>query len=309
MVYSPKNSINKDDLIRFGRNLLIFFAPLLLVLLEAYQKGESVDLKNVVIAFFISALADLIKRYSREQLTIQEDNSDDAFGDELDEDILLLEWESELLRKLSKVRTQDNIIHSYNQYLQKETTSACTLYSPISAISSLYNKLFTKDDIMSMWNYAVKNYWYKQWVGNYAETGVKAVCKRWNESNPSQKVVYFKTYHWSEEAKIALEKWYALCSSIGGNSKYNEDRYDGVLNLKDHWKQTYWHAIPVYKVDGKYTVADSLAMIPRYTLEHSPQEIKAFRPNCYVILPEREVGAKILKAIEKIRAKRLAEKL
>jgi len=91
MIYSAKNSLTKDDLVRFGRNLLIFFAPLLLVLLEAYQKGESVDLKNVVIAFFISALADLIKRYSREQLTIQEDNSDNAFGDELDEDILLLE--------------------------------------------------------------------------------------------------------------------------------------------------------------------------------------------------------------------------
>ena len=75
MIYSPKNSINKDDLVRFARNILIFFAPLLLVLLEAYQKGESVDLKNVVIAFFISALADLIKRYSREQLTIQENNS------------------------------------------------------------------------------------------------------------------------------------------------------------------------------------------------------------------------------------------
>jgi hypothetical protein len=91
MIYSAKNSLTKDDLVRFGRNILIFFAPLLLVLLEAYQKGESVDLKNVMIAFFISALADLIKRYSREQLTIQEDNSDNARGDELDEDILLLE--------------------------------------------------------------------------------------------------------------------------------------------------------------------------------------------------------------------------
>ena len=44
-----------------------------------------------MIAFFISALADLVKRYSREQLTIQDESTDDAFGDELDEDILLLE--------------------------------------------------------------------------------------------------------------------------------------------------------------------------------------------------------------------------
>lgn len=309
MIYSAKNSLTKDDLIRVARNLLIFFAPLWIVILEAYQKGENIDLKNVMIAFFISALADLVKRYSREQLTIQDESTDDARGDELDEDILLLEWESELLRKLSKVRTQDNIIHSYNQYLQKETTSACTLYNPLSAISSLYNKLFTKDEVMSMWNYAVKNYWYKQWKGNYAETGVKAVCKWWNESNPSQRVVYFKTYHWSEEAKIAVDKWYALCSSIGGNSKYNEDRYDGVVDMTDHWKQTYWHAIPVYKINGKYTVADSLAMIPRYTLQNEPKDIKAFRPNCYVILPEKEVGDKMLKVIEKIRAKRLKEKL
>ena len=162
-----------------------------------------------------------------------------------------------------------------------------------------------KDDIMSMRQFAVKEYKYKQWVGNYAETGVKAVCKRWNTNNPSQKVVYFKTYHWSQEANTAVQKWYALCSSIGGNVEYSKDRLDWSVDLKDHGKQTYWHAIPVYKIDWKYTVADSLATIPRYTLKNEPSIIKAFRPNCYVILPEKEVWQGILKLIEKIRAKKL----
>lgn len=301
---SPKNSITTNDLLRLGRNILIFFAPLLIVILEAYQKWEPIDLKNVLIAFFISALADLVKRYSRWQTTITEEYKDDARGDEIDSDILLLEWENELLTKLSRVPTVDKIIHSYNQYLQKETTSACTLYSPLSAISSLYNRLFTKDEIMSMWSYAVKNSWYKQGVGNYAETGVKTVCKRWNDNNPSQKVVYFKTYQGSEEAKKAVMKGYALCSSIGWNNDYSKDRYDGNIDNKKFWKQTYWHAIPVYNIDGVYTVADSLATIPRYTLSYKPEEISVFRSPCYVILPEREVGDKILKLIEKIRAKR-----
>lgn len=309
MQYSQKNQLTKDDLIRFARNLIIFFAPLLIVILEAYQKGESIDIKNVMIAFFISALADIVKRYSRDQITITQKYTDDAFWDELDEDILLLEWENALLTKLAKTKNVDNIIYSYNQYLQKETTSACTLFSPLSAISSMYNKQFLKSDIMSAWDYAVQNYWYKQGEWNFAETGVKAICKRWNTNNPSQKVVYFKTYHWTEEARTAVMKGYALCSSIGWNQSYNKDRYDGNIDTKDHWKASYWHAIPVYYVDKKYTVADSLASIPRYTLSYEPKDIKAFRPNCYVILPEREVGDKILKLIDKIKAKRLKDSL
>jgi len=91
MIYSQKNQLTKDDLIRFSRNLIIFFAPLIIVILEAYQKGESIDIKNVMIAFFISALADLVKRYSRDQITIANESTDDARGEELDDDILLLE--------------------------------------------------------------------------------------------------------------------------------------------------------------------------------------------------------------------------
>ena len=309
MQYSQKNQLTKDDLIRFARNIIIFFAPLLIVILEAYQKGEDIDLKNVMIAFFISALADLVKRYSREQTTITNESTDDARGEELDDDILLLEWENTLLTKLAKTKNVDSIIYSYNQYLQKETTSACTLFSPLSAISSMYNKQLLKSDIMSAWDYAVQNYWYKQGVWNFAETGVKAICKRWNTNNPSQKVIYFKTYHGTEEARTAVIKGYALCSSIGWNQSYNKDRYDGNIDTKDHWKASYWHAIPVYYVDKKYTVADSLASIPRYTLWFTPSEITAFRKPCYVILPEREVGDKILKLIEKIKAKRLKDSL
>ena len=139
---------------------------------------------------------------------------------EVDEDILLLEWENTLLTKLAKTKNVDSINHSYNQYLQKKQL-VCTLFSPLSAISSMYNKQFLKSDIMSAWDYAVQNYWYKQGEWNFAETGVKL-----SVSDGIQTIIVRKLYtlrHTIEQKKQEQQWWKdTLCSSIGWNQSYNK---------------------------------------------------------------------------------------
>lgn len=71
---------------------------------------------------------------------------------------MLLEGESEMISKLSKVEAVDNIRISYSQYADPKTKSACTLFSPLGVISSIYNKQLTQSEIMECWDFAVKNF-------------------------------------------------------------------------------------------------------------------------------------------------------
>jgi len=65
MKQSPSGSLNSQDWKQWGKNTLIFSAPLLILFLTQVQAG--VDIKtalSLVLAAFINALIDLLRKYS-----------------------------------------------------------------------------------------------------------------------------------------------------------------------------------------------------------------------------------------------------
>jgi len=74
----------------------------------------------------------------------------------------LLESDETVLEKLQQSPKQDSIIFSYNQHADNRTRSACTLFAPLSVVSSMRNVKLTQSELMSCWDYAVKNAGYKE---------------------------------------------------------------------------------------------------------------------------------------------------
>lgn len=195
-----------------------------------------------------------------------------------------------LLEKLDQSPKQDDEIYSYDQHAQAETKSACTLYGPLSTVTSLYNVKATKEMIMDLWNFATVNYKYKvgQWM--YFQTWVKCVMDRWNKRNPDKKIVYYKSSWKSWEFDKVLDKWYWIVVGYKWNQDYNTDRRDWVLDWVDFQPTTYGHCTTLYKLNGEYTVADSSAVVPRYKIKkENIQKVKNFYSSFYVYLPEKTV--------------------
>ncbi len=288
MIVSLKNSLTKDDLNRFVRNILIFFAPLWIVILEAYQRWEQVDIKAVSVAFFISALADLLKRYTREQIIIKDDITDDA-TDSWDENDYLLEWSIDtILEKIKKSRQWDDIIIAYNQHTEVWSISACTLFAPLSVLSSLFNYELSKQQLRDMWEYA-KTQWYREWKWNDSWVWTRVASQWWNNTFPEMRAIYFWTQWWSDDMYRALDhiKW--VTTWYRWNASYNADRRDWVLNLTSWWKDTYWHRTTLYKVWEKYLTYDSSENYRVYEVPKENHKKYKNRHNwVYVFFPEKD---------------------
>jgi hypothetical protein len=228
------------------------------------------------------------------------------FGD--DEDAMLLEWESDFISKLSKVHTQDNERYSYSQYIYRDTKSACTLYGSAGVLSSIWNIKLSDADLLDLFRFAQKNYWYKVGVGNRIVTWVKATQKRWNNKYPDKKVLYFLTQFWTEELKQAMDKWYWAVGWYRGNAEYGKDRQDGVINGKVFEPSTYGHCVWAHFIGWKRVVLDSAKIIKKYEMWHDWSENKARYKNCYVYLPESEAPKTTMTRLAMIRARRATKK-
>lgn len=104
----------------------------------------------------------------------------------------LLESAETVLEKLEQSQRQDNIIFSYDQHADKRTRSACTLFAPLCVVSSMRNVKLTQSDLMSCWDWAVKNAGYKEGRGAYFVTGIDTVRKRRNERHPDKQVISYR---------------------------------------------------------------------------------------------------------------------
>lgn len=61
---SPRYTLNKEDWKKWGRNVLIFSSPLLILFLMEIQKGTSPKVAlTLVYAAFLNAIIDLLKKY------------------------------------------------------------------------------------------------------------------------------------------------------------------------------------------------------------------------------------------------------
>jgi len=164
-------------------------------------------------------------------------------------------WEDKrdyLLWSDEELETLDAVYINYNQKTQLgwKLRDFCTVMAPLWSISSLWNIKITDKQLEELWQYAVRNYWYKEGVGNYTQTWLKCITKWWNYRYPTKKVEYKRTTLFSEAEKNARGKNYEIIVSYKGNSKFNKDRDDdGIVEWKEFGKTTYWHVSRLVKND------------------------------------------------------------
>lgn len=211
-----------------------------------------------------------------------------AFEVENDNDYLLEGSIDTIVEKIKRSKAGDDIIHMYDQHAEAWSKSACTLFAPLSVISSLFNYKLSQEQLRSMRAYA-KTLWYVEgkWYDSWAST--KVANDRWNKTFPEMQVIYFWTQRGSDDMYKALDhiKW--VTTGYRGNAKYNEDRRDGRLDGTSRGKDTYWHRTTLYKVGDKFLTYDSSTNYKIYELPKENHKKYKNRHNwVYVFFPSKD---------------------
>lgn len=183
----------------------------------------------------------------------------------------------EMAQWLPELVQQDDKIYEYNQ----SGTPHCTLYSAFWAVSDLFNYEWKKSEIDEMVEESYKRGRIRgEWW--YIKSAVDLVADYWNEHHSDLwKVVYYRiSLYDAELVDKILTKNYTLCSWYRGNSKYNTDRNDGILNWTTFWTATYGHAVSWIGRSWKRYIKDNYKgrkswklSTNIYEVEHEPKEL------------------------------------
>ena len=179
----------------------------------------------------------------------------------------------EMIDNLPKLEIQDQIIFEYDQ----SWTPDCTIYSALWALSDLFNRELTQEQI----DEAVEesfNRWRTRGGGRYTKEAVNLACDMRMKWYPNEKVVYYRINNrWDDEIKEVIEKNYSLCTSFNGNSSYQKDRKDnGRIDNSHTWPFTYWHAVCLIEREGKKFVKDN----------YKGRKENGYFTNIYEVVPE-----------------------
>lgn len=225
-------------------------------------------------------------------------------------DYILTEW---LLDSLPTLYMQDETIFQYNQWKQDRSKKSCTLFSPVWAVSSLFNVeiplwAIKERDEESYSKWRMKDSWrlVAFWVDHIVD------C--WNESEFWKK--YWNVAYYSIELKNdelvqkVLAKRYSICTWFQWNRKYTSDKNDWVLDWTSRWSATYWHAIQSIRSvnDCPARIQDNYywtAKFNIYDVKHKFSEISAFYERWYVLTKVAEDNIEELKRVNEIRTKAL----
>lgn len=175
-----------------------------------------------------------------------------CLGDGHTDDDYVISWE--MIYALPELETQDQIIFEYNQ----GNSSDCTIYAALWALSDLFNRELTQEQIEE-----TNEESYKRWrtPGEWRKTkdAVDLSCDMRMKRYPNEKVVYYRIANrWDDEIKKVIEKNYTLCTSFNGNSEYQKDRKDnGRIDNSHTWPFSYWHAVGLIEREGKKFVKDN----------------------------------------------------
>ena len=215
-----------------------------------------------------------------------------------------------LLDALPTLYQQDEIIYQYNQGKQDWSTKSCTLFSPISAISSLFNVEIPLE-VIKVWDNDSYSKGRMKNNGWYVALGVEHIIDEWNASDFAKK--HGKAAFYSVDlkdntlVKWVLDKRYAICTGYQGNASYNNDKNkDGILNWTSFGAPTYWHAVeaiwsinecPARIQDNYY----GTAKYNIYDVEHPFSEIGCFYDRWYVITKVAEDKLEELKRLNKMK--------
>jgi hypothetical protein len=162
------------------------------------------------------------------------------------------------------------------------------LFWPLATITSLYNIQATDEDILDLRNYAVKNFWYTQWVWNTFQRWTKCVVQWRNNKYQTKQCVFFRGSIGDDDMYKLLNKKYGLIVWYRGNSNYRVDSNDGVLDGISFQPTTYWHCTSLFLLNNKQTIVDSSSTHNRYTVPDITK-VKNFFANYYVILPDKKI--------------------
>lgn len=221
-------------------------------------------------------------------------------------DYILTEW---LLDSLPTLYNQDEIIFQYNQWTQDRSKKSCTLFSPIWAVSSLFNieiplSVIKDRDAESYKNWRMKDSW------RYVALWVDHITKCRNESEFWKK--HWKVAYYSIELKNddlvqkILAKKYSICTWFQWNQKYNNDKNDWILEWTSFWAPTYWHAVqsirsintaPARIQDNYYWTAK----FNIYDIAHKFSEISCFYERWYVLTKVAEDNLEEIKRLNEFK--------
>lgn len=222
-------------------------------------------------------------------------------------DYILTAW---LLNSLPKLYLQDETIFQYNQWKQNWSENSCTLFSPIGAVSSLFNVEIPLDAI-KIWDTDSYGKWRVPWEWWWVSMWVDHITKEWNDSEFWKK--YGKVAYYSidlkddELVKGVLEKRYAICTWYSGNAKYNNDKNDnGVLDWTSFWARTYGHAVEAIWSINKCParIQDNYYWTAKYNIydvAHKFSEISCFYDRWYVLTKVAEDNLEELKRLNEFR--------
>ena len=222
-------------------------------------------------------------------------------------DFIMTEW---LLDALPTLYQQDEKIYEYNQFSQSWSKKSCTLFSPIGAISDLYNVEIALDTIKE-WDADSYNHGRRKWEWWWLQLGCDHICNCWNNSKYWEeygKVAYYSIdIRDNKLVKWVLDKRYTICTWYNWNAKYNNDKNaDWILNGKEFGASTYWHAINlIWWIDTPSRVKDNYkgSKYNIYGVEHEISEIPCFFNRWFVITKVKEDNMEEIKRLNELKSK------
>lgn len=220
-------------------------------------------------------------------------------------DYILTAW---LLDSLPTLYQQDEVIYQYNQWTQDWSENSCTLFSPIGAVSSLFNIEVPLSTIKE-WDSESYNHWRIEWEWWRVQLWVDLITDCWNNSEFWKK--YWKVAYYSIElrddelVRRILNKRYAICTGYSWNAKYNNDKNDWVLEWTSFWARTYGHAVQsIWSNNYPARIQDNYYWTAKYNIyevAHKFSEISCFYDRWYVLTKVKEDNLERLKELNSFR--------
>ena len=221
-------------------------------------------------------------------------------------DFIMTEW---LLDAMPKLYQQDEKIYQYNQFNQKRSQKSCTLFSPIWAVSDLWNIEIDLWEIKER-DEESYNYWRFVNSGWYVAMWVEHICKMWNKSKHGKELWLVAYYSFelrnNELLKKILDHRYTACIWFRGNQKYQNDKNaDWILNGTDWWISTFWHALSTIRsTKNPARIKDNYYWTTKYNIyevEHNFSEIPCFYDRWFIITKVKEDNLERIKELNEWR--------
>ncbi len=169
----------------------------------------------------------------------------------------LLGGDDNIKLEIQKRPFADEIRYPYNQLELKNWTNCCVPTACMWALSDLMNREFTISERQEVVDSAVQQGILDLHAGMRFYQWIDLVRKWWNSKNPDNQVISFRLTYGSDAYFEAMNRGHSLVCGYRGNSEYNADSSDGILEWKDFRPSTYGHCIRAYRHEGLVKVIDN----------------------------------------------------